>query len=296
MTTSDTGSAACSRRTALGWLVGAGLASPTLPALSAPGAPPLMLARLYAPGVPVADYGVSEKYDGLRGYWDGRQLWTRGGERVVTPAGFTTGWPAQAMDGELWAGRGGFARAVSTARRHEPDAAAWREMTFMVFDLPTQAGSFRERAAALQKLLPAGGAPGGLAAVAHSTVHDADSLDRLMRRTVREGGEGLMLHRWDALYRAGRSPDLLKYKPTQDADARVLGHVPGQGKLAGMLGALLVETPDGVRFRIGTGFSQAQRREPPAVGSWISYHHRGETDRGVPRFASFARVRADLGS
>ena len=51
-----------------------------------------------------------------------------------------------------------------------------------------------------------------------------------MHKTVRDGGEGLMLHRLDSLYCAGRSRDLLKYKPDDDADARVLAHLAGQGK------------------------------------------------------------------
>lgn len=99
-------------------------------------APALMLAAVYRPGVPLADYWVSEKYDGVRGYWDGRQLLTRGGEVIAAPAWFTQGWPAEPMDGELWAGRGRFAQAASTVRRQVPDDEAWRAMRFMVFDLP----------------------------------------------------------------------------------------------------------------------------------------------------------------
>jgi DNA ligase-1 len=117
----------------------------------------------------------------------------------------------------------------------------------------------------------------------------------MLDRVVREGGEGLMLHRGASRYRAERSDDLLKLKPFEDAEARVVGHVPGQGKLAGMLGALLVETPDGKRFRIGSGLSDAQRRDPPPLGSWVSYRHVGLHDgSGLPRFARFLRVREDM--
>ena len=91
-------------------------------------APPLMLANVYHPGVALADYWVSEKYDGVRGYWNGTQLMTRRGEPVATPAWFTAGWPAVRMDGELWAGRGQFAKAVSTVRQKTPDDAAWRRL------------------------------------------------------------------------------------------------------------------------------------------------------------------------
>lgn len=100
-----------------------------------------------------------------------------------------------------------------------------------------------------------------------------------------------MLHRADAPYRAGRGDELMKLKPWQDAEARVVAHLPGTGKFAGKLGALLVEMPDGRRFRIGTGFSAAQRAVPPALGSVVTYRYRGMTVRGLPRFASFLRIR-----
>ena len=93
----------------------------TTPAAWAADAPALLLANVYRPGMPLADYWVSEKYDGVRGYWDGHTLRTRGGETVAARAWFTAGWPATPMDGELWAGRGRFAHAQSTTRSAAPD-------------------------------------------------------------------------------------------------------------------------------------------------------------------------------
>jgi len=113
----------------------------------------------------------------------------------------------------------------------------------------------------------------------------------LEKTVVKGGGEGLMLHRADALYRAGRSDDLLKLKPWDDAEAVVVAHLSGSGKYAGRLGALLVELPNGQRLRIGSGFSDAQRDHPPAVGTTITYRYRGQTAKGLPRFATFLRVR-----
>lgn len=100
-----------------------------------------------------------------------------------------------------------------------------------------------------------------------------------------------MLHRDDARHSAGRSAQLLKLKPYSDAEARVVAHLPGAGKNKGMLGALLVERPDGLRFRLGSGFSDAQRRDPPPVGAWVTYRHNGFTKNGIPRFARFLRIR-----
>jgi DNA ligase-1 len=283
-------------------LVFAGLLTPALPASAlavsaAPQAPQLMLAKVYHPGVAVPEYWVSEKYDGVRGYWDGEKLFTRNGERIAAPAWFTAGWPKVPMDGELWAGHGQFARAVSTVRQQSPDAAAWRAMRFMVFDLPALGGTFSERIPALNGLVSRIDQP-WVQAVAQSKVASHAALQALMGATVKQGGEGLMLHRGASRYKGLRSDDLLKAKPHEDNEARVVAHIPGQGKYAGMVGALLVEIPGtagkaGQRFKLGSGLSDELRQNPPPVGSTVTYRFRGLNDSGIPRFATFMRVRDD---
>lgn len=283
-------------------LVLAGLLTPALPTsalalAAAPQAPELMLAKVYRPGTSVPDYWVSEKYDGVRGYWDGEKLLTRGGERIAAPAWFTAGWPKVPLDGELWAGHGQFSRAMSTVRQQSPDAAAWRAMRFMVFDLPAQGGPFSERIPALNGVVSRIDQP-WVHAVAQSKVANHAALQALLATTVKHGGEGLMLHRGASFYKGQRSDDLLKAKPHEDNEARVVAHLPGQGKYAGMVGALLVEIPGadgkaGQRFKLGSGLSDELRQNPPPVGSTVTYRFRGLNDSGIPRFASFMRMRDD---
>jgi len=259
-------------------------------ALAREPAPPLMLAETYRRDMSLADYWVSEKYDGVRAFWDGRQLWTRGGERIVAPAWFTTPLPKQPLDGELWAGRGRFAHAVSTARNQTPNDIAWHEMRYMVFDLPAQPGDFTTRLAALRRLLPITDAPWVVPVPQErATTHEA--LQALLDKTVKMGGEGLMLHRGASLYKGERGNDLLKVKPYEDAEARVIEHLPGKGRHSTRLGALVVETPEGKRFRLGTGLTDAERENPPAIGTWVTYRYNGLTAKGLPRFARFMRVR-----
>ena len=183
------------RRTCLAWFA-LPLVAALLPcaALHAANAPALLLANVYRPGLPLTDYWVSEKYDGVRGFWDGHTLRTRGGETVWAPAWFTAGWPAVAMDGELWAGRGRFAHAQSTTRQQQPDEAAWRGMRFMVFDLPQHAGPFDERLPVLNRVVKKIDQP-WVQAVAQKRVATDAALQALLHHTVRAGGEGLMLHR-----------------------------------------------------------------------------------------------------
>lgn len=257
------------------------------------GVPPrLMLATDYGGASDISSYWISEKLDGVRGRWDGQQLWTRGGQRVSPPAWFTAKWPSVAMDGELWMGRGRFDDVSALVRSIQPDDAAWHQVRFMVFDLPDHGGVFEARVMQMRTLLPAAGVA-WLQPIAQSRFDDVENLDARLKEVVAAGGEGLMLHHRNARYGAGRSGSLLKYKPFQDAEARVVAHAPGKGKYVGMMGALLVELSDGKRFRLGTGFTDAQRAEPPAIGSMVTYRYNGLTSKGLPRFARFLRIRHD---
>jgi len=264
----------------------------TVAALSANAAQPpsVTLAETYERGVDVREYWVSEKYDGVRGYWDGERLLTRGGMAIEPPDWFTAGWPDEALDGELWTNHGEFARVSGIVRRHVPDHADWRTVSYRVFDLPDHGGDFDTRVPALRAAVAAIDKP-WVVAVRQFHVADADALDTAFQDVLAHGGEGLILHRGSAVYSAGRSDDLLKLKPFTDAEAKVVGINPGSGRIDGLMGSLDVVTPDGRTFAIGSGFTDEQRADPPAMGTWITYRHTGETATGLPRFARFLRRR-----
>lgn len=281
------------RKTTTRFIVESALIAGTLCApIVAPAAPPpLLLANDYEDAdVDLSRYWVSEKYDGVRAYWDGERLITRAGNTIHAPEWFTRGWPREPLDGELWAGRGQFEQVMATVRDLDPDHAAWRNIRFMVFDLPAHGGHFTARLDSLRSLLSSLRID-WLREVAQWRISDEAALQLRLQAVSATGGEGLMLHRDDSLYRGERSDDLLKLKPYQDAEAQVLAHLPGQGKYQGMLGALLVRNREGIHFRIGTGFTDEQRRSPPPVGTWITYTHHNVTARGIPRFARFLRTK-----
>ena len=263
----------------------------TLPPQAMAASPPrVMLPTVYKAGVAVDQYWVSEKLDGVRGRWDGHHLWTRSGQTIDPPAWFIAGWPEVPMDGELWVARGRFEQASTTVRALHADDKAWRAMHFMVFDLPADPGRFETRVVHMRSLLASTGID-WLRPIPQFRVHDATTLDATLDMIAAAGGEGLVLHHRDAQYHSGRSEDLLKYKPYDDAEARVVAHTAGRGKYTGMLGALIVQRTDGLRFRIGSGFSDAQRANPPPIGSQVTYRYNGLTVNGVPRFARFLHVR-----
>jgi len=255
-----------------------------------PNPPPLLLARVLDATTDPADYWVSEKYDGVRAFWDGRELRFRSGRRVPAPDWFVAGLPPQALDGELWLGRRRFDELSAIVRKEQPVAEEWRRVKYMIFELPDAAGTFTERIARMQAFVAASGNP-QLHAAGQFRVADRKGLMRQLDEVVKGGGEGLMLHRAESQYSVGRSDDLLKLKPWQDAEATVVGHQPGRGRLTGVVGALLLETPDGRRFRLGSGLGDAERRNPPPLGTTITYRYTELTAAGLPRFPRYWRVR-----
>ena len=267
-------------------------AAALLAAAAFPAPPDLLLAEVMPPDLNPAAYLVSEKFDGVRAYWDGRALWFRGGGRIPAPAWFLERLPPVPLDGELWMGRGRFEELSGEVRREQPREDAWRRIRYLVFELPGAPGPFEARARAIEALVARVGWP-QLEAVAQTRVKDRAELQARLRDVLKAGGEGLMLHRADAPYATGRSDALLKLKPLLDAEAVVVGHIPGKGRLAGLVGALEVETPEGRRFRIGSGLKDVERAHPPAIGTQVTYRYNGFTANGLPRFARFLRVREE---
>lgn len=254
-------------------------------------APPLPLATDWPSAADPFGYLVSEKLDGVRALWDGRTLRFRSGRVVHAPPWFLAKLPPVPLDGELWLGRGQFEALSGLVRKGAAVDAQWRAVRFVVFELPGAEGPFAARAARIRRIVAEAAWP-ALIAAEQRTVADAAALQRWLDEVVAHGGEGLVLHRADAPYETGRIDALRKFKPLDDAEAVVIGHVAGQGRHAGRLGALRVHAPDGAIFLIGTGFSDAERDSPPPIGAVVTYTHRGRTRTGVPRFASFLRRHA----
>ena len=252
--------------------------------------PAVLLAENYNSSVDISQYLISEKYDGVRAIWDGKQLITRQGNAINAPAWFTKNLPKIAMDGELWLGRGQFDALSGTVRKEVPNDAEWQSITYNIFELPNAPGIFETRAKRIVEIVKQANLP-QLKAVAQFRLKNQTILNLRLKKVVKNGGEGLMLHRADAQYITGRNDALLKLKPLYDAEATVIAYTQGKGKFKGKLGALVVETPDGIRFKLGTGFSDMQRESPPKIGSLVTYTYKDKTKTGKPKFASFLRVR-----
>ena len=248
-----------------------------------------MLARDWQADLNPALYLVSEKLDGVRALWDGKTLRFRSGRTIAAPDWFVAELPKMPLDGELWIARRQFDKVSGAVRRASAVDAEWRAVRYEVFDLPGDARPFALRAAAIQQAVQNAGVS-WLHAVEHARFADTKTLQRHLAAITAKGGEGLMLHHQDALWRPGRSDALRKLKAHPDEEGQVIAHIEGKGKFKGRMGALLLQMPDGKRFALGSGFADAQRDTPPAIGSTVTYRFRDRTATGLPRFATFVRV------
>ncbi len=235
-------------------------------------------------------YLVSEKLDGVRAIWDGAALRFRSGRPIAAPAWFLAGLPAQALDGELWLERKRFDRLSGSVRKAQPVDAEWRALRYMVFDAPAPEMPFEARAQQLQTVVQRANLP-WLEALEQARLDSNAAVQTRLQHVAALGGEGLVLHRMDAPWQPGRSEAVRKLKLQPDEEARVVAHVAGKGKFEGLMGALLLEMPGGQRFALGTGFSAADRAKPPPIGAQVTYRYRDRTPQGLPKFASYLRVR-----
>jgi DNA ligase-1 len=252
--------------------------------------PSLALAKHFKNEMQSSFYWVSEKLDGIRCYWNGEALLTRNGNPIYAPQWFTDSLPNVELDGELYIGRGSYQLLTRIALDKKPNLKLWEQVTFHAFDLPSSKAPFEIRQNQLKDIIGQSAAR-HLKLVEQKMMNNLPSIQTHLRGLVNSGAEGLMLRTPESPYETGRTNHLLKMKLRRDAEARVIAYQTGRGKFENMMGAIWVEMEDGTLFKIGTGFSNHERQNPPAIGSDITYSYQGFTDKGLPRFASFTRTK-----
>lgn len=164
-----------------------------------------MLAKTYA-GQNVTGWLMQEKFDGIRAIWDGYALWTREGNPINAPKAWLARLPVGiALDGELWAGRGGMAVVESVRRRKDATEEDWAALSFVAFDAPEHGGTAINRRVFVERL--------GVDCVKTWFCKGKSHARETMRMIVEAGGEGIVLRAPAAPYVRGRSRFLLKMKP-----------------------------------------------------------------------------------
>ncbi len=255
------------------------------------GATEPMLPRVYREQADISGWLMSEKLDGVRGHWDGKRLLSKNGKILFPPSEFTAQLPKFALEGELWGGRGTFEQTVSIVTKRQPHTG-WLQLKFAIFDVPQTPDNFITRIAKANAWFTSH--PSDYAfVIPQITVQDQTELQLELKRIEALDGEGLIVHNPEALYKAGRSSEVLKVKNYQDDEATVVAHLTGKGRNTGRLGALLVRLEDGTQFKIGSGFSDLERENPPEIGTLITFKFYNKYQSGIPKFPSFIRIRQD---
>jgi DNA ligase-1 len=253
---------------------------------------PVLLAHKFENDVDPTGWWWSEKLDGVRAYWDGEKFITRQGNVYHAPDWFTAAFPKHALDGELWIGRGKFQQTISVVKRLD-GGLQWESVRYMVYDAPHLELPFEERMKFLEsnRLFMKGVGGSYATLLSQQKVQSKQHLVELLKRHVVDGAEGIMIRQPGSMYEVGRSYTLLKVKLVEDAEAEVVGYNPGKGRHKGVVGSLQMRMPDGKEFDLGSGLSDVERRNPPPIGSTVTYTYIGKTDEGKPKCTDFVCVR-----
>lgn len=249
--------------------------------------PPVLLAHKYENDFDPTGWWVSEKLDGVRCFFDGERLISRQGNVFHAPQWFLDTLPKFALDGELWMGRQKFKQTISVVKRLD-GGEQWRNVRFMVFDAPEINLPFEERIEYLKENIKN---TEFVQLHTHSKVESRKHLQDLLKEVASNGAEGLMIREPGSFYDIGRSRTLLKVKQFHDGEAVVTGYTKGAGRHKGVVGALEVRMSNGKEFNLGTGLSDEERRNPPSIGSTVTFTFAELTEDGIPRFSSFVCVR-----
>lgn len=240
----------------------------------------------------VSGWLVSEKLDGIRAYWDGKKLISRNSKQINAPAWFLADFPSFELDGELFTRRGEFEKIQSIVMDQIPDDTMWRSVKFYVFDVPNATGGLLDRLSRLDNFLHE--KPNeNIAIITQTTISNKNDLMEFYNKVISNGGEGVVIREPSAPYLATRSGLNLKFKLFKDAECVVVALNSGKGKFAGLLGSVTCEMENKVRFKIGSGFTHWQRKNPPKIGEIITFKYQNLTKKGKPRFPVFLRIRKD---
>jgi len=255
--------------------------------------PQLILLKSYQQqkDIDISNWLMSEKLDGVRAYWDGRALYSRNGNRFAAPKWFLKGFPPFELDGELWTKRGDFENIVSIVNRHNPHDG-WKEISYQIFEVPNASGNFSQRLNKIKNYLSK--QPSShIRVIPQITCSDESHLKSYLAEVEQLGGEGVVIRNPALTYHTGRSVAALKVKSFQDAECKITGYKEGKGKFKGLTGALLCQMNNNKNITIGSGLTNRERENPPAIGTIITYKHNGFTAKGNPRFPVYLRIRKE---
>ena len=256
-------------------------------------------------GFPQAPNGwlLSEKFDGYRAVWDGKDFRSRNNNIFETPKWFKDWLPASiALDGELFLGRESFEKC-GLFRRKIPNDEEWKHanVKYQIFDSPSIKGNFEERLKELEKIIKEKckciktGEKCPLILAKQTKVKNEEDVMKIYGKLLKQGAEGVMLRSPKSPYEPKRSSHLLKVKPHFDEECKIIGYKEGTGKYLGKLGAFKCELIKDSKIKFDTSGMNDEIREnyktTHPIGTIITFVHMGIMKSGVPRHPNYLRKR-----
>ncbi len=249
--------------------------------------PDLFLLKTFDDSKEVVGWVMSEKLDGIRGFWTGEELLTRGGNKLNPPKWFIANYPSFSIDGELWTKRADFENISSIVRSKNPDDR-WKNITHNIFEVPNQSGGLLERLGVLHEFL-ASNPNLPIKVIPQVKINNKTQLSDFLEEVTKNKGEGVVVRNPETLYQTGRLSSALKVKKYFDTECKVLEILPGKGKYQNMMGSVLCQTQEGKQVKIGSGFKDKDRNDPPAIGSEITFKYYGFTKKGKFKYPVYLR-------
>lgn len=244
--------------------------------------PQLLLLENYDENINLNSWYMSEKLDGVRAYWDGKNLISRSGKKFSPPKYFIKDFPSSKLDGELWTKRDDFSN-ISSIVNSRLDDKGWRSITYNIFEVPHAKGNLLQRLSSVKETKY-------IKRIPQISIENKEHLQKFLDDVIAKSGEGVVARDGSLLYYSGRTKSAMKIKRYLDAECEVVGFTEAKGKFEGLVGSLLCKK-DEIIFKIGSGLSNQERKNPPKIGTMIQFKYYGLTKNGIPRFPVYMRVR-----
>ena len=229
---------------------------------------------------------MSEKLDGIRAYWNGKELLTKNGNKIYIPKTLTKNYPPFALDGELWTKRNDFENIQSIVLDKTP-TKKWKEITYNIFEVPNQKGNFYKRISVLENWLKTNNNT-NIKIIKQIKCQNKKHLNSYLEILLNKKAEGVIIKNPNISYFTGRNKNILKVKKFKDMEGKVIAiNYNDTNKFKSL--KILLE--NNISFNLGGGFSNKEKINPPKIGEFVTFKYYGFTKYKKPKFASFLRIR-----
>lgn len=237
------------------------------------------------------DYLVSEKLDGMRAYWDGKNLISKSGNIIHAPQWFLKDFPPFELDGELYTKRGDFEHIISIIK-NQKNTDSWHLLKYHIFEVPNQKGNLTQRLQVIKDYLNTHKNP-YITIIPQHQFQTLEAIQNFFNQIKQDNGEGIILRKKDLAYYTGRNSNTLKYKVFLDRECKIIGYKMGKNALKNKVGSLICQDGEKTIY-IGSGLTNNMRENPPPLDTIITYKYYQTTKNNMPKHPVFLRIREDF--